>query len=111
VDVGHEAKSHSAIAVMLERLICHHRAEVGAAYADVDDVADALSGVTLQLTAADAVRKRGHLVEDGVNLRHDVFAVDDDRCPPGCTECHVQHRAIFRDVDLFAAKHRLDPGA
>ena len=44
-----------AFAVMLERLVRHHRAEVGAADADVDDVANPLAGVALPRAAADAV--------------------------------------------------------
>ena len=82
VDVGDEAERHGAIAVMLERLVGHHRPEVGAADADVDDVADAFAGVALPRAAADAVREVGHLVEHGVDLGHDVLAVDEDRWPP-----------------------------
>ena len=52
VDVGDEAERQIAVAVVLERLVGHHRAEVGAADADVDDVADALAGVALPLAAA-----------------------------------------------------------
>ena len=36
VDVGHEPAGRSAVAVVLQRLVRHHRAEVGAADADVD---------------------------------------------------------------------------
>ena len=65
-----------AIAVVLQRLVGHDRAEVRAADADVDDVADALAGVALPCAAADAVGEGGHLVEHGVDLGHDIFAVD-----------------------------------
>ena len=71
-----------AVAVVLQRLVGHHRAEVRAADADVDDVADALAGVPLPSAAADAVGEVGHLVEHGVDLGHDVLAVDDDRLVP-----------------------------
>ena len=54
---------------MLEGLVGHDRAQVGAADADVDDVANALAGVALPGAAANAVGKVGHLVEDGVDLR------------------------------------------
>ena len=40
---------------MLERLISHDRTEIGAAYADIDDVADALAGMAPPVAAADAV--------------------------------------------------------
>jgi hypothetical protein len=67
--------------------------------------------VALPLAAADAVRKVGHLVEHGVNLRHDVLAVDDDGCAFWRTQRHVQDGAVFRDVDFLASKHRVDPPA
>ena len=111
VDVGHEAKRHGAVAVVLERLICHHRPEVGSADADIDDIADAFAAVAFPLAAADTVGEVGHLVEHGVNLRHDVLAVDDDGCASWRTQRHVQDGAIFRDVDFLASKHRVDPGA
>ena len=71
-----------AVAVVLQRLVGHHRPEVGAADADVDDVADALAGVALPLAAAHALGERRHLVEHGVDLGHDVLAVDHDRSRP-----------------------------
>ena len=46
-----------ALAVVPQRLVGHDRPEVGAADADVDDVADALAGVALPRAAADAVRR------------------------------------------------------
>ena len=79
VHVGDEAERQVAVAVVLERLVGHDGAEVGAADADVDDVADALAGVALPVAAANPVGKGGHLVEDGVDRRHDVFAVHHDR--------------------------------
>ncbi len=55
VDIGNEAKSHRALAVMLERLISHDRTEIGAADADIDNVADALAGMAPPVAASDAV--------------------------------------------------------
>ena len=111
IDVGDEAERHGAVAVILERLIRHHRPEVGAADADIDDVADAFAGVAFPLAAADAIGEVGHLVEHGVDLRHDVLAVDDDGRAFRRAKGHMQDGAIFRDVDFLAAKHRVDPGA
>ena len=50
-----------------------------------------------------------HLVEHGVDLRHHVLAIDHDRRSLRRAQRHMQHRAIFRDVDLLAAEHRVDP--
>ena len=79
VDVGDEAERQVAPRVVAQRLVRHHRPEVGAADADVDDVADRLAGVALPLARADAVGEGGHPVEHRVHLGHDVLAVDDDR--------------------------------
>ncbi len=58
---------------MFERLIGHHGTEVGTADADVDDVLDAFAGMALRLAAPDAVGEISHLVEHGMDRRHDIF--------------------------------------
>ena len=108
VDVGDEPEGHRPVAVVLERLVGHHRPEVGTADADVDDVADALAGVALPCAAAHAVGEVGHLVEHGVHLGHHVLAVDDDVGRSRGAQGHVQDRAVFGDVDPVAAEHRVD---
>ena len=85
--------------------------EVGSAYADIDDIADAFATVAFPLAAADAIGEVGHLVEHRVNLRHNVLAVDQDVSTSWRTQRHMQYGAMFRDVDLLTAKHRIDPGA
>ena len=96
---------------MLQRLVGHHRPEVGAADADVDDVANAFAGVAFPGAAAHAVGEISHLVEHGVDLRHHVLAIDDDRCASRRAQGHVQDGAVFRDVDLLAPEHGVDPRA
>src|SRR5262245_66392877 len=96
---------------MAQCFVGHYRAEVGTADADIDDVTDALTGVSLPLTAADAVGEVRHLVEHCVNMRDDVLAIDDNRCSPWCTQGDVQHSAILGDVDFVAPKHRVNAGA
>ena len=58
---------------MLQRLVSHHRAEIGAADADVDDVANAFAGVAFPRAAANAVGEVRHFVEHGVDIGHDVL--------------------------------------
>ena len=82
IDVGYEAERHGALAVRLERLVGHHGAEIRAADADVDDVADALARVSFPVAAADAVRKVAHPGEHRVDLRHHVLAIHDERMRP-----------------------------
>src|SRR5215467_14112411 len=46
-----------------------------------------------------------------MDMRDDVLAIDDNRCPPWRTQGNVQDRAILGDVDLVAAEHRVDARA
>ena len=111
VHVGDEAEGQGALAVMPERFVGHHRPEVGAADADVDDVANALAGVALPRAAAHAVGEVGHLVEHRMDLGHHVLAVHDDGGVPRRAQGDVQHGAILGDVDLVAAEHGVDARA
>ena len=52
-----------------------------------------------------------HPIEDGVDPRHDVLAIDDDRLTSRRAQGHVQHSTIFCDVDLFACEHGVDSPA
>ena len=100
VDVRHEAKGQRAIAVVSERLVGHHRAEIRAADADVDDVPDALAGVSLPFAGAHTVREVRHDVEDRMDLGHDVLAVHHDGASPRSAQGHVEDGAVLGQVDL-----------
>ena len=79
VHVGDEPEGHVPVGVVAERLVGHHRAEVGAADADVDHVADPLAGVAGPRSRTHPVGEVGHPVEHLVHLRHDVLAVHHQR--------------------------------
>src|SRR3546814_7804742 len=68
VDVGHEREAHVAITEIAQRLAGHHRAEVRAADADADHVADALARMPRPLPAAHALGEGRHAVEHLVHL-------------------------------------------
>src|SRR5262249_57040982 len=108
VEVEQEGKGGAAAVVAPARLLPHPRPEVETADTDIDDVANAFSGMALPLAAADAVGEFGHLVEHGMNVGHHVLSVDDNRRPSWRTQRNVQDRAIFRDVDFLASEHRVD---
>ncbi len=109
VDVRDEAERQVAVAVVLQRLVRHHRPEVRAADADVDDVADPLARVARPRAAADA-RPRSPAIRSSTSWTcgHDVLAVDDDRRVTRRAQRDVQHRAVLGDVDPVAAEHRVD---
>jgi len=77
-DVGDEAEGQVAPSVMPLCLVRHHRPQVRPTDTGIDDVADRLAGVALPLPAALPGGGVGHLVEHGVDLSHDVFAVHND---------------------------------
>src|SRR6266576_2224031 len=58
----------------LQCFIGHDRPEIRTTDADVDDVANALASVAFPSPAAHAVGEVAHLVEDGMDLRHNVLA-------------------------------------
>ena len=69
------------------------------------------AAVALPCPAADAVGELGHLVEHGVNHRHNVLAVDYDRCVARRPQGHMQHGAVFGHIDLLAGEHCVDARA
>ena len=76
VDVGDEARRDAGVGVVAQRLVHHHRAEVRAADADVDDGLDALAGRAGPLAGAQPVGEVAHRVEHLVHVGDDVLAVD-----------------------------------
>ena len=108
INVGNKPEGPLAVAVVLQRFVGHDRPEVGAADADVNDIANGLAGVPFPLPAAHAVGEACHLFQHGMHLGHHVLAVDDDGCPFGSAQGDVQHRPLLRDVDLLSAEHGFD---
>jgi hypothetical protein len=42
-----------------------------------------------------------------MHVRHDVMAIDQDVRVAWSAQSHVQHSALFGDIDLLAAEHRI----
>src|SRR5262249_13158487 len=105
VYVGNEPKCHGSLAIMFQCFIGHDWPEIRTTDTDVDDVANALASVALPRAAPHAVREIAHLVEDGMDLRHNVLAINADGWLCRFAKSHVQNGAIFGDVDLLASKH------
>ena len=64
--------------------------------------------MSFPFAAADAIREIRHLVEDGVDLGHDVLSIHQDGCALGRAQGHVQDGAFLREVDFVPAKHGVD---
>src|SRR5690242_20227265 len=84
------------------------RAEIRAADANVYNVTDALSSIALPLTAAHAIDKGCHLVQDGVNFWHYILSVNKNRLIFWSTQGHVQNGAILCDIDFLSPKHGIN---
>ena len=93
---------------MTQGFVRHHRTEIGAADADVDDVANGPTRVAAPVAAADLFREGRHAVEDRVHLGHDVDAVDQNPLVCRRPQGDVEHRALLGHVDLGAAEHGVD---
>ena len=108
IHVGHETEHQIPPAVMLERLVRHHRSEIRAADADIDDVLDPFASLALPRTVANAVGELRHLVEDGVDFGHDIFPIHKNLRVFRRPQRDMQHGAVLGDVDFLATEHRLD---
>ncbi len=108
IDVRDETKCQVTLAVITERFIRHYGTKIGAADADIDNVANRFSGVTSPGSAADLACERAHPVENLVNLRRHVFPIGENGLIAWGPQRYVQHGALFRHVDFIAAKHRVD---
>ena len=93
---------------MPERLVRHYRPKVRPADADIDHVADAFAGLAFPGAAAHADRKVRHSFQNGVNVGNHVAAIMKDRGAARRSQCDMQHRPVFRDVDLVTAEHGVD---
>ena len=93
---------------MAQRFVGHHRTEIRATDADIDDVFDALAGMAFPLVGADAVGKFGHPVEHGMDFWNDINAIDFNRRRARSAEGSVENGAVFSDVDLVTTEHGIN---
>ena len=109
VEIGHEAEHHRAVAERLHCTVGHLRPEIRSAYADADDVADALAGVAQGGPLAKPGREDGHCVEHPVHVRHHDLPIKLDALAAWRPQCHVQHGPALRRVDLLPGEHGIAP--
>jgi hypothetical protein len=87
------------------------RAEVGAADADIDDVADRLAGGAAPVAAVNLADEALHFCEFGAHRRHHVLpAVHQRSLVQGAAQGDVQGGTPLAVVDGLAAAHARDPG-
>ncbi len=105
VDVGDEAEDAAPVGIEPEGLIGHHRPQVGAADADVDDILDRPSRGSLPGAVPDLSGEALHPVEDLVDLPDDIDAVHHKPGRPGQAKGHVKDGPVLGLVDVLASEH------
>jgi len=108
IDVRDKSESEPSFAVMPQGLISHDRSEIRSANADVHHRLDRLAGVAFPFAAADAVAEVRHFVENRVDIRDNVLAIDQDGGIPGSTQSGMENGPLFREVYFFTAEHGVD---
>ncbi len=81
---------------------------MGATDTNADDVGERLAGETAPRAAANFFDETAHFVQHRIDAGHDVLAVDVYGAVGAVAQGDVQHRSLFRRVQLLPAKHRLD---
>ena len=107
VHVGDKAAAQIALAVVAQGLVGHDRAEVRAADADIDDVANALAAVAPPFAAAQCAGQRLHAIQHGMHFGDDILSVHEHLHLLRGAQCCVQRGALLGGVDGVAPEHRV----
>ena len=108
VDVADEPALQPVLAVRRQRLVGHHRAEVGAADADVDHRADPLAGDAGPRAASGPGRRRRRPARStSCTSATTSWPSTSSGASGGQPQRGVQHGAVLGDVDVLAAEHRV----
>src|SRR5262249_26695783 len=99
VDIRHEPEGHGAIGIVSKRFVGHYRPQIRTTYADINNIANPLPGVALPDTVSDPVREVGHAVENLVDLRNYVLAINQDGSFLRRAQSHMEHGSLLRNVD------------
>src|SRR3982750_4767366 len=91
---------------MAKRFIGHDWAEVRAADAYIDDIANPLAGVSPPPPVPQFAGEVGHTIEDRMYSRHDVNAIYDYSLRPRRSQGNMQRGALLRTIDRFSPEHR-----
>ena len=101
VNVGAEVHVQIALGVRLEGFADHDRSKVGPSDADVDDVLDRLTGLSLPDSVANVLGELLDLGKGFVYVGHDVLTIDDYGGVGLVAKGNVQNRAALGGIDLL----------
>ena len=108
VNVGNEITVKVFSPIFAQCFGCHFRPQIRSSDADVYDIRQLLAGLPRKLSQPYGFRKLAHFSQYRIDFRHHVLAVDINRCIAAVTQGNVQNRAMFGNVNSFAAKHLFD---
>ncbi len=94
--------------VRSQSLDYHARSEVGSANADINHIADRLTGIPAPVTGMHPGDEFPHLLQYRVHSGHDILSVDPHGAIGTIAQSHMQCRTLFRAVNRLARKHPLD---
>ena len=112
VDIGDKTHVHAFAAARpwaAQSVADQARSEVGATDADGHDATQGPSGCSDAHAATDQRCQRAHALLRCADFGNDVLAVDIHCVVVLLSQCGVQHRPRFRQVDFFASEQRRDP--
>ncbi len=93
--------------VMLQRFGHHHRAQVRAAYANVDDIFDGFTRVAFPRPTDQLLTKLLHALQHFPHFGHYVLTAFFYWLIRHIPQRHMQYSAAFGLVDRLSAKHSL----
>ena len=96
-------------AIGRQRARRHGRAEIGAADADVHDVAQCVAARAANGAGAHGLGEGRYLGAHVAHFGHYVLSIDQDRPAVEISQRHVQRRAMFGQIDLLACEQRCAP--
>ncbi len=102
-------KPQVGVDIGLQGLGHHYRTKVGPADADIHDVPDLATGEAFPASVPDRFAEFPHVVEDGIDLRHDVLTINQNRVVRSIAQRDVEDGTILGDVYFFAPEHPVPP--
>ena len=110
IDRGDKMAVHPGVAEIVQGLVSHGGAEIGAADADVDDLAQGFAAAAGVFALVDRIDELRDALEFGVYGRHHVFAIDAVVVVRRRAQGHVHRGAVFGVVERLAGEQFLAPG-
>ncbi len=105
IDVGDKTDAEMRIGIEAQGFTSHGGTEVRPADADIENVADGLSGVAFPFPAPDGLGEGVHLLKNGAHLGHHVSSVHEDRRVGTVSERDMQNGAVFSHIENVAPEH------